>query len=221
MGRIISRAALDDFSNIVIPISEGTWVYKKPCSNGCLISEASLKEMLFYLSNITFSVMSPFIPEDRISHNVERLSSCRASVQDAGIPIYHIVGRWHGENSDAYSIDKGYILIKPDHMGKERFFEFLLEGIRDYGQDAFVIKSPDEDLLCVDREGKVIQRYSSGDLCINLLAKAYAYRLPMEKMFSFIGAEIPNGSIGSFQLLNGSRVKYYLPEGFFERKKVK
>ena len=220
MRRTVSPQALDGFSGQLIPISEGMWKYGKDAGNGCLISEASLKEMLFYLLNVTFSIISPVLPEEPVSNNVERLASFRASLQDAKIPLYHIVGKWHVNESDTYTLDKGYILIKPDHMGKERFFQILLEGIRGYGQDAFVIKSPDEDLLCIDREGQVIQRYS-GNLSINLLSKAYAYRLPMKKKFSFIGTEISNGSIGSFQLFRGSKVQYYLPKGFFDRKKVK
>ena len=220
MAKTVSPQTLDYYSERIIPIHEEMWEYQKPCSNGCYISEASLKEILFYLSNVTFSIVSPVFPEEPISNNVERLASLRASVQDERIRLYQIIGRWHGNESNNYTIDKGFILIKPDHMGKERFFQILLEGIRGYGQDAFVFKSPDEDLLCIDREGKVIQRYS-GNLSLNLLSKAYSNRWPMKRRFSLVGAEIPNGSIGSFQLFKGSEVEYYLPEDFFERRKVK
>ena len=220
MERTTSLKAVDNYSAKIKQLSEGMWEYEKDSSSGCLISEASLKEILFYLSNCTFGMVSPVLIEEPISHNVERLASFRASIQSAGIPIYHSVTKLNGENSGTDIIQKGYILLKPDHMGKERFFQILLEGIKDCGQDAFVIKSPDEDLLCVDQEGHIIRTYA-GDLSIDLLAKASSYRLPMNSRFSFIGLEIPNGSIMSFQLFKGSKVEYYLPEDFFERKKVK
>ena len=121
MERTANPRTIDDFSTILKPLSEGTWEYEKSSSNGCLISEDSLKEMLFYLSNTTFSIMSPILLEEPTSHNVDRLASFRASAQDAKIPLYHIVGWWLGEGSDTDCVDKGYILIKPDHFTKENF----------------------------------------------------------------------------------------------------
>lgn len=217
MERTASPRTIDGFSAKLKLLSEEMWEYGKDSNNGCLISEASLKEMLTYLSNVTFSIISPFVPEDNVSNNLERLASFRGLVQDASIPLYHIVGQWLGEGSDTDSVDKGYILIKPDHLTKESFFEFLLKATEDFGLDTFIFKMPGEDLLCVGREGEVIQKYS-GNLSLDRLAKAYAYRLPNGKRFAFIGAEIPNGSIMSFQLFKGLKVEYYLPKDFFEKK---
>lgn len=220
MGRTISPSALDGYSERIIPIYEGMWEYGKESSNGCYISEASLTEMVFYLSNVTFSILSPILLDESISNNVKRLASFRELVNGARIPHYHIVGKWYGEDNDTHTIDKGYILIKPDHMTNERFFDFMRQAIRNYDQEAFVTNSPGEDLLCVDREGKVVQAYN-GNLSVNLLAKAYAFRLSIKKNFSFIGTEISNGSIGSFRLMKGSKLEYYLPKDFFNRKKIK
>lgn len=217
MERTASPRTIDDFSTMLKPLSEGMWEYGKDSSNGCLISEASLKEMLKYLSNVTFSIISPVLPEKGLSLNVERLASFRTSVQEAGIPLYHIVGQWLGEGSDTDCVDKGYILIKPDYMSKESFLGFLQQALQTYDQNSFVFKSPDEDLLGVGREGEDIHK-SSGNLSLNMLGKAYAYRFPNGKRFVFLGAEIPNGSIMSFRLFKGLKVEYYLPEDFFEKK---
>jgi hypothetical protein len=215
-----SPKALDFYTEKLRPVSEGMWRYEKGSRNGCLISQGSLQQILFYLSNVTFAIASPFVPEDGVSNNVERLASFRKSIQSARIPLYQIVGKWHRENVDTYSIDKGYILIKPDHMAKERFSGFLQQSTQTYGQDAFAIKSPGEPLSCVDWEGNVFQEYAE-DISIDLLAKAYACRLPMDRSFSLEGSEISNGSIGSFRLFKGTGVEYYLPDDFFKREKVK
>jgi hypothetical protein len=220
MASAVSPQALDDYSERLRPLSEEYWEYGKDCNNGCYISQGSLEHILFYLSNVSFGIVSQFIPEDDRNNNVERLASFRGSVQNARIPLYQVVGKWHGEDTDTYSIDKGYILVKPNHMTKERFSGFLQQSTQAYRQDAFAIKSPGENLRCIDKDGNVIQEVS-GDLSINLLSKAYASRLPIEKRFSFIGLEVPNGSIMSFQLFKGLGVEYYLPEDFFARKKIK
>jgi hypothetical protein len=215
-----SPKALDFYTEKLRPVSEGMWRYEKGSRNGCYISRGSLQQILFYLSNVTFIIASPFVPEDSVSNNIERLASFRKSTQSARIPLYQIVGKWHGEGSDNYSIDKGFILIKPKDMTKERFTEFLQQAVQTHGQNAFAFKSPGEPLSCVDREGSVIKKYAE-DISIDQLAQAYSCRLSMDKKFSFIGLEVPNGSIMSFQLFKGSGVEYYLPEDFFERKKVK
>ena len=220
MERTASPRTIDDFSAMLKPLSEGMWEYEKSSSNGCLISEASLKEMLTYLSNVTFSIISPIVPEDNVSNNVERLASFRTSVQGVSIPLYHIVGQWLGEGSDTASVDKGYILVKPKHMPMERFAVFMQQAVRTYGLDAFVIKASGEEIICKDKKGNTIRRFS-GSFSIDLLEKAYSFRLLMNKRLSFIGLEIPNGSIMSFRLFKGSGVEYYLPEGFLKRKKVK
>ena len=218
MEKTVRAKAVDGYSGKIKQLSEGMWEYEKDSSNGCLISEASLDEMFSYLSNCTFGMVSPVLPNENISNNVERLASFRVLAQGARIPLYHVVGKCYGDDADNNMIDKSFILIKPDHMNKEKFSGFMGQAIQAYSQDSFVIKSPGEDLLCVNREGEVIQRYS-GNLNLNLLAKAYAYRLPIGKRFTFIGLEVPNLSIGSFQLFQGSKVEYYLPEDFFERKR--
>lgn len=214
MIKIDNPQALDTFSAKLVPVSDGMLEYQKPCDNGCFISTGSLEGILLYLSKVTFSLFSPIIPEDNVSNNVERLASFRELIQSAEFSLYHIVGQWHVEDSDSYLIHKGFVLVKPNHMTTEGFSDFIRQALKNYDQEAFVIKSPDEDLLCVDREGKVMQRYS-GNLSLNLLAKAYAYGFSMEGRFTFAGLEIPNGSISSFQLFKGSKVGYYLPEDFF------
>lgn len=220
MENIIIPQALDDYSSQLIPVSEGVWEYGKDSSNGCYISEASLREILFYLSNVAYSIISPVLPQEPISHNVERLASLRASIQGERIPFFQIVGRWQEEESDTFIIDKGYILIKPDQMTKEEFSFLMQQAIKAYGQDAFPVKIQREDMNCIDQEGNIVQAYS-GDIGIDLLAKAYSFRLPIGKRFSFIGLEIPNGSISCFQLFKGSGVGYFLPKDFFERKESK
>ena len=220
MEKTVLVKAVDGYSEKLKPISDGVWEYQKPSSNGCYISEASLEQILYYLSNETFGIVSPVFPEEPTSNNVERLASIRTSVQDLRISLYHVIGQWHGNESDNYTLDKGYILIKPQHMPMERFSGFMQQAIKSYGQDAFVIKSPGEDLSCIDKEGNIIQAYS-GDISIDLLAKAYSCRLPMDRRFSFMGLEISNGSIMSFRLFKGLGVEFYLPEDFFERRKVK
>jgi hypothetical protein len=172
---------------------------------------------MFFLSNVTFSIVSPFIPKDNVANNVEKLAHFRSFIQDASISLYQIVGQWQAEDLDTYSIDKGFLLIKPKDMAIEIFTELVEQSMHLFGQDAFALKSPGENLKCVDKDGNLIKEFSE-DLSINMLGRAYACRLPIDKSFSLKGAEIPNGSIGSFQLFKGTGVEYYLPEDFFERK---
>lgn len=218
MKTFTSIKALDGFSNKIKPISSGIWEYEKDSYNlnRSYISKPSLEGLLLFLSESTFGILSPYKPDGGQKSHMEKLAAFRKLAQDAKIQIFHIVGRWQEKDISTYKIDKGYVLIKPEQMAIDAFIGFMQQHAKNYGVPSFVFKRSGEELSCLNQEGDVTQEFTE-ELSLDLLAKAYSSCFPTGRSFSFIGLEVPNGSLISFQLYKGSGINYYLPEYFFRR----
>jgi len=180
--------------------------YGPTCNN--LISEAGLSRLLTkYNEGKEFAIITAYRRQYGKAENIRRNRDLRAVLNAAKMGVYQLVGHWQEcrdpdinwrncpKDQLVDTIERSYMVIKPDAMDSQSFATFIVGLVDEYEQDGALIKQgPDVEFIQGDGT-----RFSIGtDITLGKITQAYSqYVKKMNVPFVFEGVETPSNNNGS------------------------
>ena len=84
-------------------------------------------------------------PDATSEENAERMAQLRAEVQNRYFGVLEVTGRYIARTGDAFD-DRAFLLIGKEGHDSGNLLGFLRSSARQFGQDAFLYKAPDEEI---------------------------------------------------------------------------
>ena len=212
--------SLDDFSLELTP-KRGGYLSYKGSVNQSLISYQAFKEYICRWKK-AYCLVSAFQNNCSKAVNLMRHVSLRKFLQDNKFTIstFAVVGET--EVKRKVLIDRGFIVNLPNQFSEVKYKKLLEESYRDFlplGCSCFV-ESERKNVLITNAETTIKICIGGDGLEASAVSRLYSkYCLSRISNDYGIVIEIPNGSIMSFVMYNSLGINYFLPEGFFDKKK--
>lgn len=142
--------------------------------------------------NRVFAILTAYRGTLSAKENEARNRQLQSQVRKSGYGFFKVDGHWienEGTPEELEVAEKSFFVSAPKNEDENAFKAFTVKVLKQYDQDAAVIKLGDNNVALVDKSGKVFAQI--GKFNINKVATMYS-KLRNGKTFVFESASTPD-----------------------------
>jgi len=211
--QMTEQSIFDDYGDGLLERVPGVFVYSGTCTNKSVISEGSLSRLLALSEKADYTIVTAYRSEYTKAENIQRNRQLRGIINVARMGAQQLVGHWREctilqdngnpipyeqcpKNAFKDVIERSYFFTRRSDLQQSEFEAFVLNLVRQFDQDAAVIKLDDVVYLLTNAGTKFIIGTKPE---IGKIAQAWSQHVKKTNVpFVFEGVECPTTIQGRF-----------------------